>query len=142
MIKDGIDDWDNYRDDVLSLINSGKLVIVTNPNPNPNLNPKPEPEPAPALPGWRGPSEVNPSLNKMQTIAYLKKLKNTLNLEQKYKTKKDKSKLITILNNIERELILDDNMMDEKIDSLIEMLTYVEKTPTQAILHAPALQKL
>ena len=140
MIKDGIDDWDNYRDDVLSLINTGKLVIVPNPKPEPKS--EPEPEPNPVLPGWRGPAEVHPSLNKMQTIAYLKKLKNTLNLGQKYKTKKDKSKLITILNNIERELILDDNMMDEKIDSLIEMLTYVEKTPTQAILHAPALQKL
>ena len=95
------------------------------------------------LPGTRGPAPVvHASLNKAQTIVYLKNLKNTLNLGQKYKTKKDKSKLITILNNIERELILDDDMMDEKIDSLIEMLTYVEKTPTQAILHAPALQEL
>jgi hypothetical protein len=140
MIKDGIDDWDNYRDDVLSLINTGKLILVPKPAPPPPSSPSPLSPVPPLVP--RGPTEVHPSLNKIQTIAYLKKLKNTLNLGQKYKTKKDKSKIITILNNIERELILDDDMMDEKIDSLIEMLTYVEKTPTQAILHAPALQKI
>ena len=65
-----------------------------------------------------------------------------MNLGQKYRTKNDKSKIITILNNIERELVLDDDMMDEKIDNLIALLLESGKKPGQAIKHAASLQGL
>ena len=147
MIKDGIDDWDNHKNDVLSLINTGKLVakpasIVPAPTPIPTP-PKPiptPPKPVPA-PGERGPAPVvYASLDTSQTVAHLKGLKNTLNLGQKYRTKTDRSKIITVFNNIERELILDDDMMDEKIDNLIALLLEVGKNPGQVIKHAAALQ--
>jgi hypothetical protein len=65
-----------------------------------------------------------------------------MNLGQKYRTKNDKSKIITILNNIERELVLDDDMMDEKIDNLITLLLEAGKKPGQAVKHAASLQGL
>ena len=43
MIQNGIDNWDDYRHDVLSLINNG--TTVANPNPVPSPNPVPNPNP-------------------------------------------------------------------------------------------------
>ena len=155
MIKNGIDDWDNFKNDVLSLINTGKLVVVQKPLPiaTPIVAPivaptpaAPKPIPTPNSvppPGERGPAPVVfASLDYLQSIVYLKKLKNTMNLGQKYRTKNDKSKIITILNNIERELVLDDDMMDEKIDNLITLLLEAGKKPGQAVKHAASLQGL
>jgi hypothetical protein len=148
MIKDGIDDWDNHKNDVLSLINTGKLVslqkpvtITPAPAPPKPIPTPPVPVPQPGPPGTRGPAPVvYASLDYIQTIAHLKGLKNTLNLGQKYRTKTDKSKIITVLNNIERELVLDDDMMDEKIDNLITLLMESGKKPGQVIKHAASLQ--
>ena len=150
MIKNGIDDWDDYKNDVLSLINTGKLVTIVKPTPvtpavtPAPVTPKPTPTPNPVpAPGERGPAPVvYASLDYLQSIAHLKVLKNTMNLGQKYRTKNDKSKIITILNNIERELVLDDDMMDEKIDNLITLLLEAGKKPGQAIKHAASLQGL
>ena len=150
MIKNGIDDWDDYKNDVLSLINTGKLVTIVKPTPvtpaviPAPVTPKPTPTPNPVpAPGERGPAPVvYASLDYLQSIAHLKVLKNTMNLGQKYRTKNDKSKIITILNNIERELVLDDDMMDEKIDNLIALLLESGKKPGQAIKHAASLQGL
>jgi hypothetical protein len=145
MIKDGIDDWDNHKNDVLSLINTGKLVPkllpLAIPIPVPIIpKPTPNPNPVPA-PGERGPAPVvYASLDTSQTVAHLKGLKNTLNLGQKYRTKNDKSKIITVLNHIERELVLDDDMMDEKIDNLIAILLEVGKKTGQPVKHAASLQ--
>jgi hypothetical protein len=148
MIQNGINNWDNHKNDVLSLINTGKLVTVsaapTTVPPTPVPRPPP-PTPPPTIPipppTYRGPSPVvYASLNKTQTISQLQKLKNTLNIGQKYRTKKDKTKIITLLNKIEREIILDDDMMDEKIDNLIILLSEVEKTPNEPIKHATELQ--
>jgi hypothetical protein len=144
MIKDGIDDWDNHKNDVLSLINTGKLVTIQKPvsiAPAP-VTPKPTPNPNPVpAPGTRGPAPVvYASLDYIQTIAHLKGLKNTLNLGQKYRTKTDRSKIITVFNNIEREIVLDDDMMDEKIDNLITLLMESGKKPGQVIKHAASLQ--
>jgi len=146
MIKDGIDDWDNHKNDVLSLITTGKLVPKLLPIATPIVAPTPPkpipttPDPIPA-PGTRGPAPVvYASLDYIQSIAHLKGLKNTLNLGQKYRTKNDKSKIITVLNNIERELVLDDDMMDEKIDNLITLLMEAGKKPGQVIKHAASLQ--
>ena len=150
MIKDGIDDWDNHKNDVLGLINTGKLVTIQKPvtpiapapapvTPKPTpVTPNPNPVPAP---GTRGPAPVvYASLDYIQTIAHLKGLKNTLNLGQKYRTKTDRSKIITVFNNIEREIVLDDDMMDEKIDNLITLLMESGKKPGQVIKHAASLQ--
>ena len=150
MIKNGIDDWDDYKNDVLSLINTGKLVTIVKPTPvtpaviPAPVTPKPTPTPNPVpAPGERGPAPVvYASLDYLQSIAHLKVLKNTMNLGQKYRTKNDKSKIITILNNIERELVLDDDMMDEKIDNLITLLLEAGKKSGQAIKHAASLQGL
>lgn len=150
MIKNGIDDWDDYKNDVLSLINTGKLVTIVKPTPvtpaviPAAVTPKPTPTPNPVpAPGERGPAPVvYASLDYLQSIVHLKVLKNTMNLGQKYRTKNDKSKIITILNNIERELVLDDDMMDEKIDNLITLLLEAGKKPGQAIKHAASLQGL
>jgi len=155
MIKDGIDDWDNHKNDVLSLINSGKLVAVQKPvtpvsaasapvsaasKPIPVPTPNPNPVPAP---GTRGPAPVvYASLDYIQTIAHLKGLKNTLNLGEKYRTRTDQSKIITVFNNIEREIVLDDDMMNEKIDNLITLLLESGKKPGQVIKHAASLQGL
>ena len=150
MIKHGINDWNTHKNDVLSLINTGKLLPVSAPTPVPRPpTPSPVPNPSPLLhipvppPSYRGPAPVvYASLNKLQTITHLKRLKNTLNLGEKYRTKKEKSKIITALNNIEKELVLDDDMMDEKIDNLILLLTGLEKTPNQPIKNATTLQDL
>jgi hypothetical protein len=149
MIKDGIDNWDDFKNDVLSLITTGKLVTKPAPTPTPTpivapAPPKPIPTPNPVPPpGERGPAPVvYASLDYLQSIVHLKKLKNTMNLGQKYRTKNDKSKIITILNNIERELVLDDDMMDEKIDNLITLLLEAGKKPGQAVKHAASLQGL
>ena len=142
MIQNGINNWDNHKNDVLSLINTGKLVTISAP-PTPVPRP-PTPTPTPPTPipppSYRGPAVVYASLNKTQTISQLKNLKNTLNIGQKYRTKKDKTKIITLLNKIEREIILDDDMMDEKIDNLILLLSDIEKTPNEPIKHASELQ--
>ena len=37
-------------------------------------------------------------------------------------------------------MILDDDMMDEKIDNLILLLTETDKTPMETIKHAAELQ--
>ena len=148
LIENGIDDWIIYKNDVLSLINTGKLVAVQKPvapapTPTP-ITPKPIPTPTPnpvPAPGERGPAPVvYASLDTSQTVAHLKGLKNTLNLGQKYRTKNDKSKIITVLNHIERELVLDDDMMDEKIDNLIALLLEVGKKTGQPVKHAASLQ--
>ena len=146
MINNGIDDWDNHKNDVLSLINTGKLVAVQKPvapaaTPTP-ITPKPIPTPNPVpAPGTRGPAPVvHASLDYIQSIAHLKGIKNTLNLGQKYRTRTDRSKIITVFNNIERELILDDDMMDEKIDNLIALLLEVGKKTGQPVKHAASLQ--
>lgn len=145
MIQNGINNWDNHKNDVLSLINTGKLVTVSAaPTPVPRP-PPPTPTPPTPIPPptYRGPSPVvYASLNKTQTISQLQKLKNTLNIGQKYRTKNDKTKIITLLNKIERAIILDDDMMDEKIDNLILLLSEVEKTPNESIKHACELQDL
>ena len=78
----------------------------------------------------------------IQSIAHLKGIKNTLNLGQKYRTRTDRSKIITVFNNIEREIVLDDDMMSEKIDNLIALLLESGKKPGQAIKHAAYLQGL
>ena len=154
MIKDGIDDWENHKNDVLSLINTGKLVSLQKPvtitpapaaapaAPKPIPVPTPNPNPVPA-PGTRGPAPVvYASLDYIQTIAHLKGLKNTINLGEKYRTRTDQSKIITVFNNIEREIVLDDDMMNEKIDNLITLLLESGKKTGQVIKHAASLQGL
>jgi hypothetical protein len=135
MIQNGIDNWDDYRDDVLSLINNG-TTVARPPNPNPNPNPLPLPNPNPL------PNPVYVSLNTDQTILHLNRLKTTLNLGQKYRSKGEKKKIITALNNIERELILDDDMMSDKINNLIQLLQKAEHPANVLIKKASELQEL
>jgi hypothetical protein len=147
MIQNGIDNWDNYKNDVLSLINNGTTVpnIVPSPLPNPNPVPSPNPVPNPVPNPNPNPNPVNPvyvSLNTNQTILHLNRLKTTLNLGQKYQSKGEKKKIITALNNIERELILDDDMMSDKINNLIQLLQKAEHPANVLIKKASELQEL
>jgi hypothetical protein len=125
MIQNGIDNWDNYKNDVLSLINNG-TTVARPPNPSPNPVPNP----------------VYVSLNTNQTILHLNRLKTTLNSGQKYQSKSEKKKIITVLNNIERELILDDDMMSDKINNLIQLLQKAEHPANVLIKKASELQEL
>jgi hypothetical protein len=137
MIQNGIDNWDDYRDDVLSLINNGTTAVkVPNPVPNPAPNPVPNPAPNPA------PNPIYVSLNTDQTILHLNRLKTMLNLGQKYRSKGEKKKIITVLNNIERELILDDDMMNDKINNLIQLLRKAEHPANVLIKKSSELQEL
>ena len=140
MIQNGIDNWDDYRHDVLSLINNG--TTVANPNPVPNPNPNPVPNPVPNPNPNPVPNPIYVSLNTNQTILHLNRLKTTLNLGQKYRSKGEKKKIITALNNIERELILDDDMMSDKINNLIQLLQKAEHPANVLIKKSSELQEL
>ena len=137
MIQNGIDNWDDYRDDVLSLINNG-TTAVRQPNPSINL---PNPNPPILVPN-PNPNPVYVSLNTNQTILHLNRLKTIFNLGEKYQSKGEKKKIITILNNIERELILDDDMMNDKINNLIQLLRKTENPANVLIKKSSELQEL
>ena len=82
------------------------------------------------------------SLNTEQTILHLNRLKSTLNSGHKYQSKNEKKKIITVLNNIERELVLDDDMMSDKINNLIQLLQKAEHPANVLIKKASELQEL
>ena len=152
IISAGIDDWTDYKNDVLvelgvvaapavqpvtvSSTNASSrvtnVVVSVTPTVNPALTPI-------APPTVRGPAPiVLSSLNKIQTIQELKRIKNSLN--NKYTKKAEKKKLLTKLYDIEREIILDDDVLDEKIDDLIAMVTASEIQ--KFVKNACELQKL
>ena len=156
VIKNGISSWESIKNDIL------RVLGVPIPLP-----PKPVPVPVPVLvpvlntgtattgvtigasigtgtsSHSRGPAPiVLAALNKTQTIQQLRRLKGKLNSGQHYRTKADKKKIYTTINNIEKDIVIDDDIMNDKIDNLIEMLLGLDKTENEKIKNAAALQDL
>ena len=152
IIQNGIDSWEDHKTDVLRSL--GAIIAtpaatpapvqrpVTTPVTNPTSSSNPTAVPPPAPPSERGPAPtVLSSLNKNQTIVQLERIKNILRANNnKYRTKNDKKKLYTQLNNIERELLLDDECLDEKIDFIIELVR--SSTVSGSVKNAATLQEL
>ena len=151
VIQNGINSWESYKTDVLRSLG---VIIATPPAPAPAPTPVPAPAPRPAPtptpahvlppapPTERGPAPtVLSCLNKNQTIVQLERIKKLLKENNdKYRTKNDKKKLYTQLNNIERELLLDDDCLDEKLEFIAELVR--SSTVTGAVKNAASLQDL
>ena len=89
----------------------------------------------------RSATEVYESLNKIQTINQLKRIKLLLRgLNPSIRTRGEKKKLLTKLYDIEREILLDDEILDEKIDNLIDVITNSENKGF--VKHAASLQDI
>lgn len=150
IIQNGIDSWEDHKTDVLRSLGAiiaqptaaPPLTTTTTPAPITQTTQNQVLVPPPAPPTERGPAPtVLSSLNKNQTIVQLERIKKLLNENNnKYRTKNDKKKLYTQLNNIERELLLDDECLDEKIDFMIELVR--SSTVTGAVKNAATLQEL
>jgi hypothetical protein len=148
-----------------SLPNSNVLIATTNTTPQPTqtVNPVSNQNNGPSIqlppqspsqiqpntllnispPTERGPAPIVLSaLNKVQTIQHLKRLKTKINSGKEYRTKAEKKRLYTIVNDIERELVIDDELMSDKIDNLIEMLNLSDKSVNEKIKKAATLQDL
>ena len=97
--------------------------------------------PAPAPPISRGATSVLSSLNKQQTIKELLRIKTKLlSPTNPYKKKGDLSKIFTKLSNIEKEILLDDDILEDKIDYLIELINHSSKPGF--VKHAAELQDI
>ena len=88
----------------------------------------------------RGPAVVFNALNSSQTISQLDRLKTELTAGKHCRTKSDKKKFYTIINSIEKEIVIDDDFMIDKIDNLISMLK--SKSKHEIIKNASHLQHL
>jgi len=154
VIKNGISSWEPIKNDILRVLGvpipiplpqKPKLPVqvpehISVPIPVPLPVPISLPIPPPTV---RGPALiVLAALNKTQSIQQLRRLKVKLNSGQHYRTKADKKKIYTVINNIEKDIVIDDDVMIDKIDNLIEMLMGLDKTENEKIKNAAALQEL
>lgn len=156
LIQTGISDWNLNKNIVLEALKIEMINIpVSRPIPQPTprdtpqLTPQSNPSsiptgysiltPAPPIP--RGPSVVLSSLNKQQTISQLLRIKTKLiSPTNPYKKKGDLSKIFTKLSNIEKEILLDDDILEEKIDYLIELVK--DSSKQGSVKHAAELQEI
>jgi len=137
IISVGIDDWSDYKKEVLTELGVTRVSAVV-PATNVVLSATPYIIPM-TPPTARGPAPPAFSeLNKVQTIKELKRIKSKINVE--YLTKVQKKKLLTKLYDIEREIILDDDMLDEKIEEIIATVSSTKIT--NYVKNAFALQNL
>ena len=146
VIQNGINSWEEHKNNVLRAL--GVIIALPVPNPIqvPNTIPIQVPNPVqipivPQIPPPtpRSATEVSSSLNKAQTISQLKRIKALLRgTNPSIRTKGEKKKLLTKLYDIEREILLDDDILDEKIDELISSITNSENTGY--VKNAPSLQ--
>jgi hypothetical protein len=154
IIKNGISSWKPIKNDILRVLGV-PIPILASVKPNPVPPPIPIPIPLPIdvaipvpvppipEPSKRGPAPiVLASLNKAQSIQQLKRLKIKLNSGKYYTTKADKKKIYTVINNIEKDIVIDDDIMTDKIDNLIEILLTSDKKDNETIKHAASLQEL
>ena len=130
VIQNGIDCWEDHKIEVLRSLGA----IIAQPHiAQPIQHPVVPQIPPPPTP--RSATDVSSSLNKAQTIIELERINLLL---PSIKTKGEKKKIITILYNIEREILLNDDILDEKIDELIILITNSENTGY--VKNAPSLQ--
>lgn len=156
LIQTGISDWNLNKNIVLEALKiEMNNIPVSRPIPQliprdtPQLTPQSNPSsiptgysiltPAPPIP--RGPSVVLSSLNKQQTISQLLRIKTKLiSPTNPYKKKGDLSKIFTKLSNIEKEILLDDDILEEKIYYLIELVK--DSSKQGSVKHAAELQEI
>jgi hypothetical protein len=100
IISTGIDDWSDYNNEVLK-----KLCVIR----------------VPTVPAT---NVFISELNKAQTIKELNRIKSRISDESL--TKAQKKKLLTKLYDIEREIILDNDMLEEKIEEIIATVSSTE----------------
>jgi hypothetical protein len=150
MIKDGIDDWDNHKNDVLSLINTGKLVAVQKPvapttivaptivSPTPMiLIPNPNPVPPPHA---RSSTMVLASLNKGQTITQLRRIKTKHDTIPGTKNRGEKCALFSTISKVMKDLTFDHNLWSNFIENVIEMIEDSDLDNTEKVKNAAELQ--
>jgi hypothetical protein len=152
LIKNGILNWTEYKDRILSTFKlKTNKPTGAQPVPAPTPAPTPTPPPAPPIvaPPIREPTEIGPaptvlvlaSLNKQQTIAQLMRIKiKLMSPINPYKTKGERSKLFTKFSNIEKEILLDDDSLEDKIDYLIDLVQNSSKSG--AVKNASDLQEI
>jgi hypothetical protein len=173
LIKNGISNWTEHMDRILSAFKLKINKPVAVPAPVPVVEPPvipPVPSPTPPVlvptppvsvptppvsvptppvsvppippPTTRGPAPtVLSALNKQQTIAQLNRIKTKLlSPTNPYKKKAELSKIFTKLSNIEKEILIDDDSLHNKINYLIEMVQ--ESGKSGAVKHAAELQDI
>jgi hypothetical protein len=151
----GINNWKRYKRNIFDALdipmpapqtapatnatNTNNTVLapitaqITQPVVTSSVAAPPIPPPTP-----RAATEVFSALNKLQTINQLKRIKLLLRgLNPSIRTRGEKKKLLTKLYDIEREILLDDDILDEKIDNLIEVITASENQGN--VKHATSL---
>jgi hypothetical protein len=143
-----IEDWGVYKEKILTVLGAIEKKAVQIPVQMPVQIPVQMPVQIPVQipvvpqippPTPRSATEVSSSLNKAQTISQLKRIKALLRgTNPSIRTKGEKKKLLTKLYDIEREILLDDDILDEKIDELISAITNSENTGY--VKNAPSLQ--
>ena len=132
-----IEDWGVYKEKILTVLGAiekkaVQIPIVQQLPVVPQIPPPPTP---------RSATDVSSSLNKAQTIIELKRIKPLLiGINPSIRTKGEKKKLLTKLYDIEREILLDDDILDEKIDELINVITNSENAGY--VKNAPSLQDI
>jgi hypothetical protein len=93
-----------------------------------------------APPTPRSSTMVLSSLNKAQTISHLRRIKSKCDSMSGSKSRGDKSKLYTLLNNITKELVFDYDLMPEYIENLINIIEDSELNNIKAVKNAAELQ--
>jgi hypothetical protein len=93
-------------------------------------------------PTERAATTVLSSLTKTQTIEQLERIKVKVNNVSNFRTKAEKKKVYTALNNIEKEIIIDEELLVDKIDYLIELLGVSELKDIDKVKQAAPLQEL
>jgi hypothetical protein len=166
----GIDDWRKHKKNVLSSLGihlppptklPAKLSASVSPasvsqaaSSHPRLSLSPltvEAKPPVAFaeivapippPTERAATVVLSSLTKLQTIQQLRRLRDKANNVSNFRTKGDKKKVYAVLNNIEKEIVIDEELLVDKIDNLIELLEGSKLSNNEKVKQAAQLQEL
>ena len=152
--QEGVNDWNRHKRSVLTSLG------VQMPAPVPAPVPVPVPAPVPivahivppallpivvepiAPPTERAATIVLSALTKTQTIQQLRRLRVKASNVNNFRTKADKKRVYSILNNIEKEIVIDEELIVDKIDYLIELLEGCELTNSDKVKQAAPLQEL
>jgi hypothetical protein len=120
------------------------VSVPSAPTPNPPIvAPIPQEIVAPIPPPTeRAATVVLSSLTKVQTIQQLKRLRVKANNVNNFRTKGDKKKVYAVLNNIEKEIVIDEELLVDKIDNLIELLEGSKLSNNEKVKQAAQLQEL
>jgi hypothetical protein len=153
----GIDDWRKHKRSVLTSLGiklplPTQLPVSVPPTPNPipqtvqttatTVQRVAEIVPSIPPPTQRAATIVLSSLTKTQTIQQLRRLRVKANNDSNFKTKADRTKVYSILNKIEKEIVISEVLLVDKIDYLIELLEGSELTNSEKVKEAAPLQEL